>query len=225
MRSFHLGTLFGTTIEAEITFLILIAFFVITAYNPAQGWHYALLWIPVIFLSVLLHELAHATTIGLFGFGPSRIILGGMGGVTINERQTARPWQQVIISVAGPLSSFGIWWGTRWLFFHFALFQRDPMLSALLPLLWIANLWWGLFNLLPVPPLDGGHVLRNFLRIFLSERAAFMISVWVAMVTGTGAAIWGFIGGMIFLGILMLFFVRSNYIQWQLFRAYRKPGE
>ncbi len=52
-----------------------------------------------------------------------------------------------------------------------------------------------------------------------------MISVWIAMVAGTGIAIWGFIAGMIFLGILMLFFVRANFIQWQLFRAYRRPGE
>ena len=221
----HLGTILGTTIEAEGSFAILIAFFVIIGYDPTKGLPYALLWIPIIFVSVLLHELAHAAMIGSFGFGPSRIILGGMGGVTINERQNARPWQQVIISVAGPAASFGIWWGAAWLFFRFPIFRSDPMLVAFMPLLSKINLLWGEFNLLPIAPLDGGQVLRNFLRTFLSDRTAFMISVWVAMVVGTGVAIYGFLTRFIFLGIVMIFFVRSNYFQWRLFRAYRRPGE
>src|SRR5260370_30830648 len=119
----RLGTILGTTIDAEITFLILMAFFVITAYNPSRGWHYALLWIPVVVISVVLHELAHAAMIGLFGFGPSRIILGGMGGVTINDRQQTKPWQQVVISVAGPLTSFGLWYIATLLYLHFRVFQ------------------------------------------------------------------------------------------------------
>jgi Zn-dependent protease len=221
----RLGSILGTTIEAEVTFLILMAFFVITAYNPKTGWPYAMLWIIVIFVGVLLHELAHAAMSGIFGFGPSRIVLGGMGGVTINERQQARPWQQVIISVAGPLASFGIWWGARWLYWTVPAVQHDPMLAALMPILSYANFLWGEFNLLPVSPLDGGQVLRNLLRMFLSERAAFMISVWVAMLAGTGVGIWGFFTGYVFMGILMLFLVRANFIQWQLFRAYRRPGE
>ena len=221
----RLGSILGTTIDAELTFLILMAFFVIMAYNPAEGWRYALLWIPIIFISVVLHELAHAAMIGLFGFGPSRIILGGMGGVTINDRQQTRPWQQIVISVAGPLASFGIWWGATWLFVNVGFIRRDPMLVALTPLLARMNFIWGEFNLLPISPLDGGSVLRNLLRMFLSEKAAFMISVWVAMLAGTGVAIWGFFAGYIFLGILMLFLVRANFIQWQLFRAYRRPGE
>ena len=54
-----------------------------------------------------MHELAHAGTIGAFGFGPSRIILAGLGGVTFNERR-AKPWQDLLISLAGPRVNPGV---------------------------------------------------------------------------------------------------------------------
>jgi len=122
MGRIHLGSILGTTITLDFSFLLVVAFFVVTDVQRA-GMRYALLWIPVLFLSVLLHELAHAGTIGAFGFGPSQIVLEGIGGVTINQRK-ARPWQDLIISAAGPVSSFLLAWGIE------ALFAATPGLRA-----------------------------------------------------------------------------------------------
>src|SRR3954449_7007581 len=101
----HLGSIGGTSIDVDFTFLILIFLFAITGYDPQKGAAYALIWAPVLFLSILVHELAHAGTIALSGCRASHVVLGGMGGVTINERR-ARPWQDMLISASGPFSSF-----------------------------------------------------------------------------------------------------------------------
>jgi len=223
MGRIHLGSILGTTITLDFSFLILIGFFVAMDIQTA-GPRYALLWIPVLFLSILIHELAHAATIGVFGYGPSQIILEGIGGVTINERK-ARPWQDLLISAAGPASSLALNFGIGIALGAVPALRRDPFFASLLPLLARANLWWGIFNLVPVSPLDGYGVVRHFLRMILSERNAFIIAIWISMVFGTLLAIVGLVTRWIFLALLMLWYVRSSWLQWRLFRAYRRPDE
>src|SRR5436305_7208842 len=108
MGRIHLGTIFGTTIALDFSFLILIAFFVLSSAD-AYGMPGALLWVPVILVSILFHEFAHAAMIGILGHGSSEIVLEGIGGVTINQRQS-RPWQDMLISAAGPAASFLLAW-------------------------------------------------------------------------------------------------------------------
>src|SRR5687768_13981683 len=118
-RMLHLGSIGKTSIDVDFSFFILIAFFVILGYDPSRGIEYALIWIPILFVSVLIHEMAHAAAIALLGFGASRIVLGGMGGHTANEQmRRARPWQDVVISVAGPVSNFILFFICQYLYFN-----------------------------------------------------------------------------------------------------------
>lgn len=220
----HLGSIGGTTIRIDLSFIILVGLFVASDYNPNQGIQYALLWVPVLLISVLIHELAHAAAIALFGYGPSEIVLGGIGGATINKRR-ARPWHDMVISVAGPLSSFALALLIHLLLRTVPFAQRDPMLVVFLPMLKTANIWWGIFNLLPVAPLDGGQAVRNFLRMFLNERVAFVVSVWVAIVIGSLIAIAGLLFRWIFLALLIAWYVFMNYQQWQYYRKHGYPGD
>jgi Zn-dependent protease len=209
----RIGTLGGTTIDVEVSFLFLCALFVLrdlNGPNPAG----AVLWIPVILVSLLAHELAHAAAIGILGFGPSRVVLAGMGGVTINERK-ARPWQDLLISLAGPIASFGV------AAIVFGSGQRNQFLSMLLQ----ANVLWGIFNLMPVPPLDGGHALRHFLRIFLSEGTAFALSTWIGVVAGVAFAVAAITRGEIYIALLMAYFVFINLRQWQAVRNAMPPRD
>lgn len=221
----HLGSIRGTSIDVEPNFIILIIFFVVMNYNPELGIHYALIWIPILFVSVLIHELAHAAAIGVFGFGSSHIILGGMGGVTINQRR-ARPWQDLIISVAGPASSFLLWWLAVAISQNVALAQTDRMLAALLPRLAAANVFWGIFNLIPVPPLDGGHATRDFFRMFLTERNAFIIAIWIAIIVGSAVALVSLLVlKQIFISLYIAWFVYMAVQQWQYFKSHGVPGD
>ena len=220
----HLGSIRGTSIDVDFSFFILIFLFVTLNYRSDQGIHYALLWIPIIFLSVLIHELAHAGMIGLFGFGSSQIILGGMGGVTMNARR-AKAWQDMLISLAGPISSFALGGLSWWLLATFAFSQNDPMLKELLPRLVWANIAWGIFNLIPTPPLDGGHATREFFRIFLSERTAFIIATWIAIIVGGGVAIFFFSQKSFFVAIYIAWFVYMAVQRWQQFQKYGTPQD
>ena len=222
MGRIHIGTILGTTIEIDFSFIILLVFWVLS--DLQNGLKYALLWIPVILISVLFHELAHASMIGIFGFGPSRIVLQGIGGVTINERR-AKPWQDLFISAAGPLSSFLLAGIMSLLFSSVPRFQQDPFFVALIPLLARINVIWGIFNLLPVMPLDGYAMLRHFLRLIVSERTAFVVSIWVSMVVGGILVILSVLAKQPFIALLLLWFIRSSYLQWQFFRSYNRTDE
>ncbi|HUJ12396.1 MAG TPA: M50 family metallopeptidase [Thermoanaerobaculia bacterium] len=224
MGRIHLGSILGTTIDLDFSFLILLAFWVMSDVGGAGGMKYALLWIPVIVISVLFHELAHAAVIGAFGFGPSRIMLQGIGGVTMNERR-ARPWQDLLISAAGPCSSFLLAFLLRIVIVSFPRMSQDPFFAALLPLLAEANILWGFFNLLPVAPLDGYAMVRHFLRLFASERTSFLISIWLSMIVGALLTIVSMFLRQPFIALLMAWFVWSSYQQWQFFRSYNRPED
>jgi Zn-dependent protease len=149
-----------------------------------------------------------------------------MGGHTANEQmRRARPWQGVVISLAGPVSSFV-------LMVLAGVFQQattightDKMLIAFLPRFVAANLWWGVFNLIPVPPLDGGHATRDFFRMFLNERKAFIIAIWIAIIGGGLVAIFGLLIRQFFLTIYIGWFSYLAWQQWQYFRAHGIPGD
>lgn len=223
MGRIHLGTILGTTLSLDVSFLILIAFFVFSEVQSA-GMPHALLWAPVLLISILFHELAHAAMIGALGFGSSEVVLAGMGGATYNQRH-ARPWQDLLISGAGPLASFVLAWLVGIGASAFPIAGRDPFLLALLPLLMRANLWWGVFNLIPVGPLDGASVVLNFLRLFLRERLAFTIAIWTSMVVGAMLAILSLATRWIFLSLLMAWYVHSSWTRWQFFRQTNRTDE
>ena len=216
MGRIHLGTILGTTVTLDFSFLILIAFFVFPEVQSA-GMQHALLWAPVLLISILFHELAHAGMIGALGFGPSEVVLGGIGGATFNQRH-ARAWQDLLISAAGPMASFLLAWLVGLSMSTLPVAGRDPFLRALMPLLMRANLWWGVFNLIPVGPLDGASVLLNFLRLFLPERLAFTIGIWISMIAGVVLAILSLATRWIFLSLLMFWYVHSSWTRWQFFR-------
>jgi stage IV sporulation protein FB len=220
----HLGSIRGTTLGVDFSFLILVGLWVASYYDPAAGIQHALLWIPVLFLSVLIHELAHAAMIGAFGYGPSEIVLGGIGGATMNRR-VAKPWHDVIISLIGPVSSFALAFLIGLVYNRVPFAQQDPMMVEFLPLLIRMNIWWGVFNLLPISPLDGGHAVRNFLRIFMKDRNAFRIAVWIAIVAGVAVVVWAIAGRSILLAALISWYVFMNYQSWQYYRDHGMPGD
>jgi Zn-dependent proteases len=223
MGRIHLGSIFGTTITLDFSFLLLIAFFVITSVQ-SSGMPDALLWAPVLLISILFHEFGHAAMIGALGFGSSAIVLQGMGGATYNERR-AKPWQDLLISAAGPSSSFLLAWLCDLVIANVAYVSHDRFFVSLLPKLVKANILWGIFNLLPIGPLDGNGILRNFFRLFLRERLAFVISIWISMLVGLAVFIFCLMRRQIFIALLVAFYVRSSWMQWEFFRSHNRTDE
>jgi Zn-dependent protease len=217
----HLGTIRGTTMTVDPSFFFLLVFFLVMNYEPERGMLYAVLWIPVLFVSVLVHELAHASMFGIFGYGPSRVILGGMGGVTINEGRVrhVRPGHDFIISVAGPLSSVVLAFATGMLLVQFPRLQLDPMLRELIPMFISANWLWAFLNMIPLKPLDGGHAVRSFFRIFMKERGAFIVAAWIGIICGALIALYLALSRNFFMALFIALMAFRQFQQWQEFRA------
>jgi len=220
----HLGSIAGTSIDVDFSFIFIVVLWVLNEYQSTKDMRVALLWAPILFIGILVHEFAHAAMIGIFGYGPSNIILRGIGGVTINSRRS-RPWHDLVISLAGPVSSFLLAALALFLYARVPRISQDPMMRAFIPLFASANILWGTFNLLPVSPLDGGHVVRNFFRMFLKEATAFVISVWIAFVAGAAFIIFMLFSREILVAALVAWFVWMNFQQWQYFRNHGYPGE
>lgn len=154
-RRFRVATIAGTTVDVRISFVVLAGAFVLLDLDRQVALNLALLWIPVLFVSVLIHELAHAGTIAAFGHGPSAIELGGWGGETVNRRR-AKPWQEVLISLAGPASSIALAYLVLWILMSVPHAKTHTLLLAFLEMMVFANQAWGIFNLIPILPLEGG---------------------------------------------------------------------
>lgn len=216
MGRIHLGTILGTTIALDLSFLFLIAFFVITSLDT-YGMPSALLWAPVIFISILFHELAHAAAIAILGHGSSEIVLGSLGGVTINQRES-RPWQDMLISAAGPAASFLLAWLIVVLWRNVPYLQHDRFFREIVPLLRWANIAWGFFNLLPVIPLDGSSVVRNFLRMIVREQIAFVVSVWLSMITAAVVIVLAVRAKEWFVAMLIGWMLYMSWQRWEFYR-------
>jgi stage IV sporulation protein FB len=144
------------------------------------------IWVVVIFVSVLFHELGHALTALFFGRHP-RIELVAMGGLTFHDGEKLSYWKQFFITFNGPFFGF--------LVVVAAYLVKDiPALSSgypghLLTQILVVNVIWTVVNLLPILPLDGGQLLRLTLERFFAFRglrlalgASAILSLVVALV-------------------------------------------
>lgn len=134
-----------------------------------------------VFLSVLVHEMGHALVVRRYGF-PSEIVLYGMGGYATSVGLST--WRNIWMSFAGPLAGFILYGVVYGLFLGLRKFNPDalenpPVIFAIDKLLWI-NLWWGIMNLVPVLPLDGGRIMQSFVTRYFpsnSQRSVLVISI------------------------------------------------
>ncbi len=126
------------------------------------------MWVGVVFSGVLLHELGHAVVVRAFGFSPS-IELYGMGGLTawsMTKGTAPSPWKRLAVSLAGPLAGIAFGLGTLGIALGSGMsfdgiWSRATHAEYLVAsVLWV-NAGWGLLNLIPVYPLDGGQVMAS----------------------------------------------------------------
>jgi stage IV sporulation protein FB len=170
----------------------------------------AVLVAVVAFFSVIAHELGHAFAVRRLGYGKSEIRLGMMGGVCIwRGRATHR--DRVLIALAGPAVSL-VLGGIGLLVWKTAgpsIASFWPAHQALMGLM-ILNLAWGIFNLLPIHPMDGGQALRSGLAMKLRWRQAVEISLIFSIVCSIAVAVWAVSAGMLIAAILLGFFAWRN---------------
>jgi stage IV sporulation protein FB len=151
------------------------------------GFAHLAIWIVCVFVSILIHEMGHVFMGRLFGTD-GHIVLHGFGGLAIGSNELSNPWKRMAVSFAGPLVQL-ILCGVLWQFGKQAR-PLSPMLEFALNRMIIINLIWPIFNLLPVIPLDGGQIMRDFL-MWISPRrglqAGLVLSATIAGILALNA--------------------------------------
>jgi stage IV sporulation protein FB len=172
-------------------------------------------WFIACFVSILIHELGHVLAMRWTG-GDGCVLLYGMGGLAIPTYGTRRnAADQITVSFAGPLAGFVLATLTAaavvgvggavsldvggvglpvleadlspLAYVHYGSYYFLHYLAN--HLLWI-NVYWGLVNLLPVLPLDGGHIAEAMLA---SQPDGEKKALQVSTVVGSLMALAGFL--------------------------------
>jgi stage IV sporulation protein FB len=149
------------------------------------------LWTAVVAFSVLFHEAGHAAACLAFGSGAD-IVLHGFGGATRpRDSSSFGTWKVAVLDLAGcaaggalAAASFGLLYAA-----HVWKTPPPPALFGAAAALLQVNIWFSLFNLLPVSPMDGGKLIQGLLRARFGaggERAGHAFG----LALGGAAALW-----------------------------------
>ncbi len=157
----------GTTYRFHPLFVIMMCFSIATGY---------FLELITLFGIVFVHEMGHVAAAKGLGWSVKEVQLLPFGGVAVVDEPGSIPArEEIIVALAGPLQNavmagaasvlhrFGVWddgWGQYFI---------------------QANVLIGLFNLLPILPLDGGRVMQALLSYALSFHRSLMCCVWISL--------------------------------------------
>ena len=224
--TFRIGKIAGIDIEIHVSWIIILVLLTVslaTGWFPQlyPGWSTATYWLIaflsslLLFVSVLLHELAHSLVARRRGLSVKSITLFIFGGVSNIEREPTSPGIEFQMAFVGPLTSLVI--GLVCFLLQLPLRGSRSPLEGILYYLAVSNLLLGVFNLIPGFPLDGGRVLHSIVwRLTGNLRQAMR----VASMTGQVIAylfillgIWIFFAGDLLDGIWL------GFIGWFLLSA------
>ncbi|MFO6422672.1 site-2 protease family protein [Motilimonas sp. KMU-193] len=170
----------------------------------AYSWLFSFQFALALLACLVFHEYGHIRAMKYFGMKTKGIyLIPFLGGLALSDEKINTRWQDVVISIMGPF--FGLimslvcllaYWLTGNLFFA-GLAAFNALLN--------------LFNLLPVLPLDGGHILKS---ISFSMNS---VTGLLACVVGAGLGVWvSYHFGLALLGFLLLIGSIEILMEWKM---------
>ncbi|KZX00903.1 metalloprotease [Pseudoalteromonas luteoviolacea] len=159
----------------------------VAGYAWLFSWQFALMLVACL----VVHEYGHVRAMKYFGLKTKGFyLIPFVGGLAMSEEKMTTRWQDVIISLMGP--AFGLFTSVLGVVLYYTtgseIFAGVAVLSALL----------NLFNLLPILPLDGGHVLKSI---------SFSMRSWVGLLACLGGLALGLWVSYEFGLMLLAFFI------------------
>lgn len=167
---------------------------------------------------VLVHELGHFLAMRAFGYRNVHLLalplVGGVAmGVDANPSATRRAW----MSLMGPLPGIVIGW---LLLLAFVLGAGQGALQGWLLPLALAFLFVNYLNVLPVPPLDGAHVVASL----LPPRHARLQTVLMGVAATVGALL-AYLAGLPLIALLATLQLFALPAAWRLHGAERELAD
>ena len=238
--SLQIGRIAGVPLQFHWSFLLVGLWLVYDSWVPGYGFNWdnfqwLLVWVSMVFLAVLLHELGHALVARRWGIETEKIVLYPIGGGAFLEKMPEEPREEISIALAGPAVNFLlaglmvpiIWYsGNNDYLLILQLFVQpngnivvfDATIWEYLVVVFFAlNLSLGAFNLIPAFPLDGGRVLRAVLSKRFSRTRATVLAGRIGMWGGgimLAASI--YLQDIVFaVGAVLIFLMAASEIQVQ----------
>src|SRR3712207_4560619 len=214
--AFRIGRVAGIDLKVHWTFFLLLAFYAFAGYQGSGSLTNALvtaLIIVALFVCVVMHEYGHSLVAQRLGIEIQDITVLPIGGVARLKSLPTRPWDEVKISVAGPLVNAvlaPIFLGVGLLFgvvprMPADLFTGIESVGQFFFYLGYLNIVLAVFNLLPAFPLDGGRILRALLATRLGALRATDISSAVGKLFAAAFFLIGLLGGNFLLALVAVF--------------------
>jgi Zn-dependent protease/CBS domain-containing protein len=207
--SFKMGSILGIPLKVHVTFFLLL-FIVYLAGDKfiGIGGLHGLIFVGLIFASVIFHELSHAMVARHYGIDVLDITLLPIGGVARMPTTPEDPRQEVLISAAGPAASLvlaiSLWFISDLLGYGLS-FWNTSIQGNLLAQLAAVNFILAIFNIIPAFPMDGGRVLRGLLALYMSPLKATHIAVGIGQALAIGLFFLGLLSMNVFMILIALF--------------------
>lgn len=169
----------------------------------AYSWLFSFQFALALIACLVFHEYGHIRAMKYFGMKTKGIyLIPFMGGLALSDEKINTRWQDVVISIMGP--TFGLLMSVASLI---AYHLTDNIFFAGLAAF---NALLNLFNLLPILPLDGGHILKSI--------SFSMNSIMGLIACVLGAAFGVYISytlGLALLGFLLLIGSLEIVFEWR----------
>ncbi len=177
----------GISLRAHPSWFLVFLYFTLSAKDQFEtlfegqpsiwnGWLIGLITSLLLFTSVLLHELAHCFVAIGEGLKVKDITLFFLGGMANLEKECSTSKGSLKIAISGPFVSLLL--AILMIFLSNILLESSLIFSNLFKQVGSLNLLIGLFNLLPIIPLDGGVILKSLIwYITGSKRLGMKIAI------------------------------------------------
>jgi len=198
--------IFGIPVKIDSSFLFICA---LLAYSRLSQPIFLVEWLIVIFVSLLVHELGHALVVRSFGLSP-QIMLYSMGGLTSwTDEKGISHAKHIAISLAGPFAGF-LFYGIVYISnMYLPDLFADQLGQQTYDDLRFVNMWWGVFNLLPILPLDGGNVAYS-IEQWATKNHRGVITRVISLLAAVGVGLWALSVGRPWIVFLVALFAWNN---------------
>lgn len=196
-RGLRIGSLVGVPIIVARSWLVIAAVVTLLFAGPVAtltdvsrpvAYLVALGYALLLFVSVLVHEVAHAWSARLVGMPASHVVINLWGGHTQFEGESTSPGRSFFVAVVGPVSN-GLLAAAAWGLA--AVTALDGVPGLLLSALAVTNALVAGFNLVPGLPLDGGRLLEAAVWRVTGRRATgTLVAGWAGRAFAVALGVW-----------------------------------